>query len=418
MHSAISRALALAVTAASAVFVIGATQGTADAAGTVATRFAYAASGYGTNVSGGQVPAGSDTTAYMVIGCTNKAGLARENHEAASPLGGLGEIGAVTTRVGTSKVGTTYSSYSRSTVASVTLGDPSLGTIKIEGITSTARAFHDPSGYHSTTSTKVAEINFTGPVGGPQALEIPTPGDPIEIPGLVKISVGASTKTASGIGARAVSRALVIEFFPTSTKIIVAHTQARINGGITEGIMRGGAYATKINALDDNLTSGPTPYQPMPCMGTHGKVLTKKVAKVDLAGQVIVDGLTASVMGDQKAGVAWGFARSSVAEVNLGGAQLVVTGIVGKVSAKRKNGIVTVSTTGTTIGSILVGGEEMTFPDTDVIEIPGVLKLERNIVTKSKIGAQVVALRITLLDGTGAVIDLGTAKLAIARSGL
>ena len=418
MHTVMSRALSLALTAASAVFVIGATQGAADAAAPVATRFAYAASGYGTNVVGGQVPAGSDTTAYMVIGCTNLAGLARENHEAASPMGGFGQLGAVTTKVGTSKVGTTFSSFSKSTVASLTMGDASLGTISIEGISSTSRAFHDPTGFHSTTTTKVAEITFTGPVGGPQTLEIPTPGQPIEIPGLAKISIGTSTKTAGAIGARAVANALVVEFFPSQTKIIVAHTQARINGGITEGIMRGGAHASKATALDDNLTSGMTPYQPLPCMGTHGKVLTKKTAKVDLGGQVIIDGLTASVMGDQKPGVAWGFARSSVAEINLGGGQLVVTGIVGKVAATRKDGVVKSNFAGTTIGTIMVGGEEMAFPDTDVIEIPGVLKLERSIVTKTKIGIQVIALRITLLDGTGAVIDLGTAKLAIARSGM
>ena len=45
-------------------------------------------------------------------------------------------------------------------------------------------------------------------------------------------------------------------------------------------------------------------------------------------------------------------------------------------------------------------------------------KLERSIVARTKVGIAVVALRITLLDGTGAVIDLGTAKLSIKRSGL
>jgi len=354
----------------------------------------------------------------MVIGCTNKAGLTRENHEAASPMGGFGQVGAVTTTVGTSKVGTTFTSYSKSTIASVTLGDPEFGTISIEGITSVSKAFHDPTGFHSTTSTKVAEINFTGPGGGPQTIEIPTPGQPIEIPGLAKISIGTSKKTAGAIGARAVANALLIEFYPSASKITIAHTQARINGGITEGIMRGGAYASKATAIDDNLTSGMTPYQPMPCMGTHGKVFVKKTAKVDLGGQAIIDGLTASVMGNQKAGVAWGWARSSVAEINLGDGQLVVTGIVGKVSATREGGVVKTNIKGTTIGTILIGGEERAFPDTDVIEIPGVLKLERSIVSKTKIGVKVVALRITLLDGSGAVIDLGSAKLAIARSGL
>ena len=73
---------------------------------------------------------------------------------------------------------------------------------------------------------------------------------------------------------------------------------------------------------------------------------------------------------------------------------------------------------GTTVGKVLVGGQEMAFLDTDVIEIPGLAKIEQHIVTKGKIGIKVVALRITLLDGTGAVIDLGSAQRAIKNSGL
>jgi hypothetical protein len=44
-----------------------------------------------------------------------------------------------------------------------------------------------------------------------------------------------------------------------------------------------------------------------------------------------------------------------------------------------------------------------------------VAKLERKVVTRSKTGLKVVALRVTLLDGSGAVVDLGEAKLNIGR---
>ena len=43
-------------------------------------------------------------------------------------------------------------------------------------------------------------------------------------------------------------------------------------------------------------------------------------------------------------------------------------------------------------------------------------KLERHVVTKIQNGLQVVALRVTLLDGSGAVLDLGAAKFAIFKS--
>ena len=68
------------------------------------------------------------------------------------------------------------------------------------------------------------------------------------------------------------------------------------------------------------------------------------------------------------------------------------------------------------IGTITANGQEQTFPDSDVIEIPGVARLERNIVKKIKNGLSVTALRITLLDGSGAVANLGEGKFYVKRA--
>jgi len=417
MQGLVSRALSLALTAACAVFVIGATQGSAHAA-PVATKFTYGASGFGTLVRGGQVPAGSDMTAFRPLGCTNLAGVAKENHEAASPLGGFGNVSAVKTQVGTTKVGNVYTSYARNTIATVTLGDPSLGAITIKGIASTSKAFHNATGYHATTSTTVARIMFAPSGMDPQVIDIPTPGQPVEIPGVATISLGTSAKQAGSNGAQARANALQVELLPSGTRVTIGHSQATISGGITVGMFRGKSFSTKANALDANLTSGPTPLTVMPCQGTNGIVRTKKIASVDLGGQVVVGAVTSSQMGKQQAGTANGWEKATVSRVNLGDGQLVVTGIVGKVSVTRTGSLVKSNANGTTIGSIVANGEPMAFPDTDVIEIPGVARLEQNIITKSRIGIKVVALRVTLLDGSGAVIDLGTAELRIKHSGL
>lgn len=45
-------------------------------------------------------------------------------------------------------------------------------------------------------------------------------------------------------------------------------------------------------------------------------------------------------------------------------------------------------------------------------------KLQRNIVRRTKAGITVTALRTTVLDGTGAVVNLGNAQLFIHNSGL
>jgi hypothetical protein len=70
---------------------------------------------------------------------------------------------------------------------------------------------------------------------------------------------------------------------------------------------------------------------------------------------------------------------------------------------------------GTRLGSITANGQTQTFPPSGVITIPGVAKLERKVVSKSTTGITVIALRVTLLDGSGAVINLGEAKLKISR---
>jgi hypothetical protein len=417
MQRFISGGLTLALTAASTVLLIGATQGSADAA-PVATKFAYGGSGYGTLLQGGQIPAGSSMTAFKPLGCTNLAGISKENHEAASPLGGFGNVSAVATKVWTSKVGTTYSSNAKNTIASVTLGDPSLGSIKIKGIESTSRAFHDPSGFHAKTTTTVAQITFAPAGMDPQVIPIPAPGQPIDIPGLAHIVLGAKFHKVGTTGAVAQAKALVIQLIPSGTTLTVGFSRATIGGGITVGVFQGNSYSTKVNALDKNLTSGPTPLTVMPCQGTHGVIQSKKIASLNLGGQIVVGAVTSSQRGNQKSGIAYGWEKATVARISLGGNQLVITGIVGKATVTRKGHMVKTSAAGTQVGTITAGGEVMTFPDTGVIEIPGVAKIENTIVTKGPIGIKVVALRITLLDGSGAVIDLGTAQLKCKASGL
>jgi len=44
-------------------------------------------------------------------------------------------------------------------------------------------------------------------------------------------------------------------------------------------------------------------------------------------------------------------------------------------------------------------------------------KLERTIVDRSATGLRVTALRVTVLDGTGAVLNLGRASMAIRSAG-
>ena len=106
--------------------------------------------------------------------------------------------------------------------------------------------------------------------------------------------------------------------------------------------------------------------------------------------------------------------QGDAASIDLGDGALHVDGIVGRVTMTKVGRQVRYSTAGTTVGQVVANGEPQTFPDTGVLEIPGVARLEPGVVIKQgKHDAKVIGLRITLLDGTGAVINLGTAKVGV-----
>jgi hypothetical protein len=380
------------------------------------TTFAFQGSGYGSRLIGGQVPAGSDTTAYQALGCTNKAGVNRTNDVADATVPGLGTLSGVTTRVWTTQRHGVTTSHSTHTIAQLALAQSGLGSVTIDAITSRVRAFHDAHGFHTATATAIGGIRFTPPTGPAQSFPAPTPGQPVQIPGLANIYLGTAATSHTLHGAVADAFALRVDVIPTSTSVKLAHTHAELHDGLTYGIFGGHSNATRVvHALNDVVHSGPNPLTLMPCQGTYGATRRKAIATSDLGGQVVVKGLASQERASQTTRGAHGYEKAEVARLNLGHGQLVVDGIVGRVGVARTSAGLVRTTRGTRLGTITANGQAQTFPDTGVLEIPGVAKLERRVVTRSRTGIKVVALRVTLLDGSGAVIDLGEAQLRIQR---
>ncbi|WP_151084146.1 choice-of-anchor P family protein [Nocardioides cynanchi] len=404
----------LALTTTGPGFAADTSHSTSDR--TRATTYAFQGSGYGTRIIGGQLPASSGTTAYQHIGCTDLAGLNRTNDVADATVPGLGTASGVKTRVWTTARHGVVASHARHTIAQLTLASSGLGTLSVNAIRSTAKAFHDGSGFHSSTDTAIGSITFTPPVGPPQNVPAPTPNQPVTVPGLATISLGTSATSHGDHAASAKALALRIDVVPTGTSVKVALSHAQLNDGLTGGIFRGHSNATRVvSALTDLVHSGPNPLSLMGCLGTGGVVRTKSLASLNVGGQLVVSGLASAQKGSQGNGSAHGFERAKIARINLGGGQLIVNAIVGKANVTRTSHGWVRTAKGTQLGSITAGGQTQTFPPSGVLEIPGVAKLERKVVTKTRTGISVVALRITLLDGSGAVINLGEAALRINR---
>jgi len=414
MRKILSFTTSLAVAAASMVLLspnpTSATMAGAAAAAKEPTRFALYSSSYGSRVNRGDLPVGSDGTSYNVIGCTHNAGVERENFEADVVLPGIGDAEGVYTRLFTTKDGDVVSSVSTHKIAKLTLGEDPSTQLVIEGITSVARAFHDGNSFKTESSASIASISQGG-----EALDIPASGETLTFPGLAEIKFGKFTTRTLPTGLQEYANALVIKVFPSNTISNIAHTTARIETGIKSGVFRGFGAATRARGLQDNVRSGRTPLTILPCQGTNGKIKTRSIAILNLDDQIVANGLKSSTFGKQTRAKATGGTRGQVAELNLGNGELIVEAVVAQANVTRTaDGKLTRNADGTTIG--LVNGEE--FPSDGTLNIPGVAKLESKLVTNIKNGISVIGLRITLLDGSGAEIDLGIAEIRIKPSGL
>ncbi|GEP39692.1 hypothetical protein NPS01_33550 [Nocardioides psychrotolerans] len=380
----------------------------------VKTNFALNATGFGTLVTGGQVPASSDNTAYTAIGCTVRAGVMRSNFEAQVEVPGLGTVSGVRTRAWTEKQGSVVSAYATHSIAEVLIAEGSSGTLSIEGVRSMSRAFHTGTGFKTETDTSVARIVLTPAGGEPQELEIPTPGQPLEIPGLARITIGNEVSAKIIDGVRAAADAINIRVFPSDTLAKVAHTATKIQKGAPFGTFRGYSAGTRARGLGETVKSGRTPLSLMPCKGTNGKELTRAAARVNLGDQIVVRGIDTNQKARQVKGSGSGYELANIAKVNLGDGALVINSIVAQANVTRKGDSLVRNVTAT-IGSIISNGEPRFFPESGVIEIPGLVKIQQRIVRKIKNGISVIALRLTLLDGSGAVVDLGMAELQVRK---
>lgn len=415
-------ALALVVTSfalpASALGHDGHSRASAAAKATrVATPYAFKNSGFGSRVEGGDLPVDSGKTGYQVIGCTNKAGIRRHNDTASVELPGLGTLKGVSTNNWTEKKGDVYSSWATHDIAKLKLAETQLGSLSINAISTVAHAYHTTTGYKAEASVEVGGITFDPTSGPPVQLALPLPGQPVTVPGVLSIGLGGTTKRANKAGATATADGLIVNLLATHTKVRIGHVGAQLRSGIKQGVFYGISNATKATALNGIVKSGPQPLMLMPCQGTGGKTNSESLASIPVPG-LAVGAANVSQRSTQTAKRAFGYEQAKIASINLGGGALVVNAITARVHVLRVGHKVTTSMAGTTIGSVKVNGETYAVPELDGLEIPGLVKVQTNVVKKLKSGLDVVALRLTLLDGTGAVIDLGHAKLSILGSGI
>src|SRR5262249_44012051 len=150
--------------------------------------------------------------------------------------------------------------------------------------------------------------------------------------------------------------------------------------GIKRGLFGGKANATQVSALDQLVKSGPQPLLVLPCQGTNGATRGKAVASVNIPGLLSGEAAGTRAEGQQCPGKASGFTQASIATANVANGALVLDAITAKAHVVRRLGSVSMDDKGTQIGSVTVNGQPFSLQALNGLEIPGVLKVETNVV--------------------------------------
>jgi len=410
-------------------------------AGTV-TDYGFGGRGFGTELRGGPVGVSSGRTAQAMLGCTRMTGEKRNNTAAAVDTGQGLYTGAINSTTQSYKTKKKFGERSTNRIAEVVIGDRNGVNITIEGLRTTSNASVNrrtgklaaASTFASTDiSANTGQEEIDDLLGGVGAgigdlLDLIRDNGPIELPGLATIKLGSKNNIVRKNVAIAQASALRVILHGPDTKAgtrddilaIIGKSRSTVRRGVTAGVFNGGAVPAKAQALGDLVKVGRLIQRPLPCEGTGGKPRTTSAAggdlfQADALGLGAVEATSWGVQRANRSAKAW--TRSRVAGLDLGGA-LRVNGIVGRalVTTNRQGKVTARSIKGSTIGSLVINGEAHAIPDPgQAIEVPGVAKLQFFVKDRSKRGIKVTALRVSLLDGTGAVVDLGTARTAIKR---
>jgi hypothetical protein len=413
------------------------------------TPFAYQGSAYGTRVTAGDPNQGgvaSGRTAWSVLGCTAMAPIRNDRGSNVGKVNAndLIKVGAVDSytssyRRPTKKV---FGSRSVNKVADIVLGADDGPQLRFAGLTTVAHAYNDKGTFRASADINLLGVEAEGIV--PDGSETPGPlsdlldavdeaddqlveaviegagTNGIDIPGLGTIYPAGTHKTPTsrkGATANAFGIRVILE---NGSRVDIGRAWARIQTAYPAGVFAGHAYGYEAVVGEGVAGLGRTPYQNLPCIGTKGEWRTNPLVEAPRNAQLDASALKAQTYGKPfRDGRAIARARASVTEVSLGGGALELQGVVGQVNVfQDKRGRITGRTTeGTRIGAIIANGEAQEIPAPgETLEIPGVARIRAGLRQNlGKRGLRVHALRVELLDGTGLVLNIGTAKAKILR---
>ena len=356
--------------------------------------------------------AGSGRTAFAAM-CTRSyprlnGNFVAQSQDRLKPVADLTNVGANNRA---HRVGGNPAMTSKAIVQSGSLLD---GKVQFEGLKSFSRVVRTPNGFQRVAAAKLAKLKIGGigvnllPGNRTQRFGIPGGG---EVAYNLK---GGRSGNGEGV---AYNLALRVKR-PDGTKVQLARSNAKLSQ-TRVGIFRGGAWGTEGPKALGLLQTGRSGFAPMPCPGTDGEVRGNEVADTSVPDVQNVDLIKSKVFSQYlKHNQSNAVTKSLVFGASLGGGVVKLDGVFARAGAfKNTRGQVT-ATPKTAVAGLTVDGNPQEVPAPgETLEVPGVAKIERQVVDRKPRGLQVTALRITLLDVAPdpVVVDVGNAGVYIVR---
>jgi hypothetical protein len=467
VKKSLSRAVAITATCAAGLtgaltHIPSATaEAPAAAAASNLTDFGLWADVYGTKVLINGVELRTVKDAYAKQTCTRVVGRQVVKPSIASiPLDNdLIDLSASSSRTQTYRTGSLTGVRGVNTIAKIALGGELPGGIKtptlnIDGLVSTADSFYNAKtkkfGHDESFSFKGISIgniddSVVGEVPGLAELlyivnDLVAPvnvivdelvqlllsitGNTIEIPGLGAISLGATKGTATAHHAASSASALRILVNPTGedgndTLLELGRARTRIADGATSGVFGSQMVGMEFLSGNDALRMGGVGQISMPCEGTDGKVVRKRIGHVSLGLEPIASVLSLSgveyrTMGKQLAkGKMRGFVESNLGKLSLPIAGLTIEGLKSRIDVTRRPGKKTIRKITGSIAKVTIGDKVYTAKDLkmgkEIAFDGGVISIGKRVKTNWN-GANVRLVDVNLVD-FGSIVTVGIADL-------
>lgn len=446
---ALSLATTLATALAASSVAAPASAAAKPEGGPQLTDFGYRADVYGVKLVTDNVEAFNVKDAHAQLRCTRAVGQSVQQSSALGVPGNpLVHVAASTSRTDTYKDGNRHGVRGVNTIGDIRIGGTVNGvttpSLVIEGLTTTADAFHTPQGFGHAESFDFAAIRLEllagTPLQGTPLEQLLTPLDqvtdtvfegtgaaanevfevlrsataPIQIPGLGSIALGkVRGKTSSK---RATSEAMALEILVDAggrrQLVEIGSANARIGAPAPAGVFRAGGTALDFQALEGALRFGGVQHKSLPCEGTLGRTQTFRVPSASVLFGLLAElrDVTYTHRGSQdaKRDFAKGVSGTRIETVSVPSVGLEISGVESSVRMRGKERRPVRARVATTISSITMNGQPVSVPAPGgATELPGGAGLvQRELVKRSRYGARVIALRVKLFQ-EAVVMDLG-----------